>query len=62
MDYKLGRIYARTNAALVNKSVVLQNVQLSDFVPVLNHAQIQLISGRIFQLRSIKEKLAWERG
>ncbi len=30
--------------------------------PVPNHAQVQSIPGRIFQLRSIKEKLAWERG
>ncbi len=26
------------------------------------HAQIQSIPGRIFQLRSIKKKSAWERG
>ncbi len=46
MDYKLGRIYARTNAALVRQKRPRKSSLKSLLLfPVPNHAQIQSIPG-----------------
>ena len=50
MDYKLGRISARTNAAFVDKSVIFQNVQnlLLLFPQFLTMPRIQSIYQAVF--------------
>ena len=48
MDYKLGRIYARTNAALVDRrGVGKSSLESLLLFPVPNHTQIQSIPGLV---------------
>ncbi len=64
MDYKLGRIYARTNAALVNRRGLARKSSIKSLLlfPVPNHAQIQSIPGLVGDPQCYLVNSAWERG